>query len=95
MNFIIEEDNIIRKGLIVLSWDEVAEIIAMKNILYKLLDKAVFSYQMWLWMWKFRKNEESVYNKIEWFQELKNDIEKLENTLVEYNKAQAEKEENK
>lgn len=95
MNFIIEEDNKLKKGIIALSWDEVAEIIAMKKILYKFIDKAIFSYQMGLWMWNFRKNEESVYSKIEWFTELKNDIGKLEKTLTDYNKAQAEKEEKK
>ena len=95
MNFIIEEDNILRKGIITLSWDEVAEIIAMKKILYKLLDKAVFSYQMWLWMGNFRKQEESVYAKIEAFNELKNDIEKLEKTLTDFNRVQAEKDQNK
>lgn len=91
MNFIIEEDKILMKGIIVLSWDEVAEIIAMKKVFYKLLDKAVFSYQMWLGMWQYRDKEQIVYSKIEWFQELKNDIEKLESTLVEYNKKQLEK----
>lgn len=95
MNFIIEEDNILRKGIIVLSWDEVAEIIAMKKILYKLLDKAIFSYQMWLGMGNFRKQEESVYAKIEAFNELKNDIEKLEKTLTDFNRVQAEKDQNK
>ena len=91
MKFIIEEDDIIRKGIIILSWDEVAEIIAMKKVFYKLIDKAIFSYQMWLGMWQYRDNEKSVYSKIDWFQELKKDIEKLESTLVEYNEKQAEK----
>jgi hypothetical protein len=95
MNFIIEEDNILRKWIITLSWDEVAEIIAMKKILYKLLDKAIFSYQMWLGMWNYKDQEKSVYSKIEWFQELKNDIEKLEKTLTDYNRVQAEKDQNK
>ncbi len=95
MNFIIEEDNLLKKGIIRLSWDEVAEIIAMKKILFKLIDKAIFSYQMGLGMGNFRKQEESVYAKIEGFTELKNDIEKLEKTLTDYNKEQAEKEANK
>lgn len=95
MKFIIEEDNILKKGIISLSWDEVAEIIAMKKILYKLIDKATFSCQMWLWMGNFRWKEESVYAKIEWFTELKNDIEKLERTLTDYNKAEVEKQNNK
>lgn len=88
MNFIIEEDNILRKGIITLSGDEVAEIIAMKTILFKLIDKAIFSYQMGLWMWQYKDAEKSVYAKIDWFAELKKDIEKLENTLVEYNRKQ-------
>lgn len=95
MNFIVEEDKQIKKGIITLSWDEVAEIIAMKKILFKLIDKAVFSYQMWLWMGNFRKQEESVYAKIDWFQELKKDIDKLEETLVNYNKEKAKEDEKK
>lgn len=95
MNFIIEEDNTLKNGIITLSWDEVAEIIAMKKILYKLIDKAIFSYQMWLWMGQYRDKEKSVYDKIDGFKELKTDVEKLEKTLTDYNKAQAEKQENK
>lgn len=95
MNFIIEEDNKLRKGIITLSWDEVAEIIAMKKILYKFIDKATFSYQMGLGMGNFRWKEESVYSKIEGFQELKKDIDKLEETLTNYNKKKAEETENK
>ncbi len=95
MKFTIDEDKQLKKGIITLSWDEVAEIIAMKKVIFKLLDKATFSYQMWLWMGNFRKQEESVYAKIEGFQELKKDIDKLEETLVNYNKKKAEEAENK
>ena len=95
MNFTIDEDKILKKGIITLSGDEVAEIIAMKKILFKFIDKAVFSYQVWLGMGSFRKQEESVYAKIEGFQELKNDIEKLEKTLTDYNKKKAEEAEKK
>lgn len=46
-------------------------------------------------MGNFRKQEESVYAKIEGFQELKNDIDKLEKTLTDYNKKKAEEAEKK
>lgn len=46
-------------------------------------------------MGNFRKQEESVYAKIEAFNELKNDIEKLEKTLTDFNRVQAEKDQNK
>lgn len=46
-------------------------------------------------MGNFRKQEESVYAKIEGFQELKNDIDKLEETLTDYNKKKAEEAEKK
>lgn len=46
-------------------------------------------------MGQYRDKEKSVYDKIDGFKELKTDVEKLEKTLTDYNKAQAEKQENK
>ena len=73
-------------GEIILSLDEVAELLAVRDILYKVIDKSIMSYQLELWNGRYRGKEESIYSKIEWFLELKTVIEKLNTTIAEYRK---------
>ncbi len=86
MNFTTVEEHEIRKGEIILSWDEVAEMIAIKTILIKFLNKSKLSYQISLWLWHERGKENEAYAKIEVMDELKKAIESLEETLVAFNK---------
>jgi predicted DNA-binding transcriptional regulator AlpA len=86
MNFTTIEDNEIRKGEIILSWDEVAEMVAIKTILFKFLKKSKLSFQISLGMWNHRWKESEVYAKIEVMDELIQSIDSMEESLNTYTK---------
>jgi hypothetical protein len=90
MNFTTIEDQEIMKGEIILSWDEVAEMIAIKAILFKFLNKSKLSYQISLWLGHERGKENEAYAKIEVMEELKKAIESLEETLISFNTKKGE-----
>lgn len=86
INFTTVEDSEIRKGEIILSWDEVAEMVAIKTILFKFLKKSKLSYQISLGMWQHRWKENEAYAKIDVMEELAKAIEWMENSLNTYTK---------
>ena len=86
INFTTVEDAEIRKGEIILSWDEVAEMVAIKTILFKFLKKSKLSYQISLGMWNHRGKENEAYAKIEVMDELAKAIEWMEESLNTYTK---------
>ena len=86
INFTTVEDSEIRKGEIILSWDEVAEMVAIKAILFKFLKKSKLSYQISLGMWHHRWKENKAYAKIDVMEELAQAIEWMENSLNTYTK---------
>lgn len=95
MNFITVEENEINLKKAILSGDDLAEMIAIKAILFRFLDKSKVSYQLSLGMWKHRGKESDVYAKVEAMNELKSAIEDMEWKLNEYNKVQQEKNDKK
>lgn len=87
MEFILLTDKQeLKIGEILLSWDEVAELLSVKSIVKKLIDKSIMSYQIGLWNGSYRWKEESVYFKIDSFIEFKTVIDKLDQTISEYRK---------
>jgi len=86
INFTTIEDQEIRKGEILLSWDEVAEMVAIKTILFKFLKKSKLSYQISLGMGNHRGKENEAYAKIEVMDELAKAIEWMEESLNTYTK---------
>ena len=90
MNFITVEENEINLKKAILSGDDLADMIAIKSILFRFLDKSKVSYQLSLGMWRHRGKEIEVYSKIEAMDELKEAIEDMEWKLNEYVKKQQE-----
>lgn len=58
--------------------------VSIKEIFKKFIDKSILSYQIGLSLGHYRKQEESVYSKIEGFCELKKNIDDLEAKLIEH-----------
>ena len=81
---VTEQELAVRKGEIILSFDEMIDIISMKDSLYKFIDKSILELQLSLWKWVYRGKEESAYSKMEWFLELKQSLEKTEENMRAY-----------
>ncbi len=89
---VTEQELAVRKGEIILSFDEMVDVISMKDSLYKFIDKSIFEIQISLWKWLYRWKEESAYSKIEWFLELKQSLEKTEENMRTYKRKNQPKE---
>lgn len=85
---VTEQELEIRKGEIILSFDDMAEIISIKDLVFKFLDKSVIELRLLLWTWLYKWKESEIYNKIDWIKELKESIDKTEKNMKEYKSKQ-------
>lgn len=94
MNYrlVSERELEVRKGEVILSLDEMAEIIAIQDILVKFLNKSQVSLMLSLSTGQHRWKEEVIYNKVEWLEELKKSIKETEKNMISYKKQKEEKE---
>ena len=83
---VTEQELSVRKGEIVLSLDEMAEIISFKNSFYKFIDKTKIELMLSLATGRHKGKEQHIYDKVEWLEELKQSIEKTEENMRIYKK---------
>lgn len=74
----------IRKKDIILTEQDIQELLEYRDVFLKFLDKSRFSFQIELCKWTFRWKEESLYRSIDTIDEIKNSLDKLENTYKEF-----------
>ena len=65
------------------------------DVFEKFLRKTQFSYQISLSEWKYRGKEESIYNKIEWINEVITSLKWIGDTMQSYHDKKAEEAEKK
>ena len=75
-----------------LTWEEGEIILEYWDIFEKFIRKSQFSLQLSLSDWTVRWEEEKVYNKIEWLNELIQSLKSLPNSMEAYNEKKAEEE---
>ena len=88
---VTEEELSVRKGEIILSFDEMVDVISIKDSLFKFIDKSILELQLSLGKWAYRGKEESAYSKMEWFLELKQSLDKTEENMRAYKRKNEKK----
>lgn len=88
---VTEQELSVRKGEIILSFDEMIDVVSIKESIFKFIDKSILELKLSLWNWAYRWKEESAYAKIDWFLELKQSLEKTEENMRAYKRKNQDK----